>query len=53
MEWSGASGSRGGLGTPREAMRLVGNPLRPEPGVDQERQDHTFALEVMTYQTPG
>lgn len=37
-----------GLGTPREAMRLVGNPLRPSLVSIKSGQDHTLALEVMT-----
>ena len=33
--------SRLGLGTPREAMRLVGNPLQPRLVSIKSGQDHT------------
>ncbi len=37
-----------GLGTPREAMRLVGNPQQPRLVAIRSGQDHTRALESMT-----
>lgn len=37
-----------GLGTPREAMRLVGDPHRPRLVTVDNRIDHTRALETMT-----
>jgi uncharacterized protein YbgA (DUF1722 family)/uncharacterized protein YbbK (DUF523 family) len=37
-----------GLGTPREAMRLVGNPQSPRLVTIERRIDHTRALETMT-----
>ncbi|MBS0170603.1 MAG: DUF523 and DUF1722 domain-containing protein [Nitrospira sp.] len=37
-----------GLGTPREAMRLVGNPQQPRLVGIQSGQDHTGALGAMT-----
>jgi len=36
-----------GLGTPREAMRLVGNPQQPRLVTLKSGQDHTHALEAM------
>lgn len=36
-----------GLGTPREAMRLVGNPHRPRLMTIGSKHDHTEALETM------
>ena len=36
-----------GLGTPREAMRLVGNPHRPKLMTIKTKVDHTQALESM------
>ena len=36
-----------GLGTPREAMRLVGNPQRPRLMTITSKHDHTEALEAM------
>lgn len=36
-----------GLGTPREAMRLVGNPHRPRLMTITSKHDHTEALETM------
>ena len=36
-----------GLGTPREAMRLVGNPDRPKLMTIKTKVDHTQALEAM------
>jgi uncharacterized protein YbgA (DUF1722 family)/uncharacterized protein YbbK (DUF523 family) len=36
-----------GLGTPREAMRLVGNPEHPRLVTIKSGQDHTSALEMM------
>ena len=36
-----------GLGTPREAMRLVGNPHHPRLMTITTKQDHTQALEAM------
>ena len=37
-----------GLGTPREAMRLVGDPQKPRLVTIKSRIDHTRALETMT-----
>lgn len=37
-----------GLGTPREAMRLVGDPRHPRLITIKSGRDHTEALEVMT-----
>lgn len=37
-----------GLGTPREAMRLVGDPQRPRLVTIKSGKDHTEALEAMT-----
>ncbi len=37
-----------GLGTPREAMRLVGDPQHPRLLTIQSGKDHTRALEAMT-----
>jgi len=37
-----------GLGTPREAMRLVGNPQNPRLVTIKSGTDHTRALETMT-----
>jgi uncharacterized protein YbgA (DUF1722 family)/uncharacterized protein YbbK (DUF523 family) len=37
-----------GLGTPREAMRLVGDPQNPRLVTIESRIDHTRALETMT-----
>src|SRR4051794_22487566 len=37
-----------GLGIPREAMRLVGDPRRPRLATIESRIDHTHALETMT-----
>jgi uncharacterized protein YbgA (DUF1722 family)/uncharacterized protein YbbK (DUF523 family) len=37
-----------GLGTPREAMRLVGNPQDPRLVTIKSGKDHTRALETMT-----
>jgi uncharacterized protein YbgA (DUF1722 family)/uncharacterized protein YbbK (DUF523 family) len=37
-----------GLGTPREAMRLVGNPQQPRLVTIKSGTDHTRALETMT-----
>ena len=37
-----------GLGTPREAMRLVGDPQQPRLVSIRSGQDHTRALEMMT-----
>jgi uncharacterized protein YbgA (DUF1722 family)/uncharacterized protein YbbK (DUF523 family) len=37
-----------GLGTPREAMRLVGNPQNPRLVTIESRIDYTRALETMT-----
>ena len=37
-----------GLGTPREAMRLVGNPQYPRLVTIKSGKDHTRALETMT-----
>lgn len=37
-----------GLGTPREAMRLVGDPAHPRLLTIKSGQDHTRALETMT-----
>ena len=37
-----------GLGTPREAMRLVGDPSHPRLLTIKSGQDHTRALETMT-----
>ena len=37
-----------GLGTPREAMRLVGNPQNPRLVTIESRTDYTRALETMT-----
>ncbi|HXV67964.1 MAG TPA: DUF523 and DUF1722 domain-containing protein [Nitrospira sp.] len=36
-----------GLGTPREAMRLVGNPHRPRLMTITSKHDHTQAMEAM------
>jgi uncharacterized protein YbgA (DUF1722 family)/uncharacterized protein YbbK (DUF523 family) len=36
-----------GLGTPREAMRLVGNPHRPRLMTITSKHDHTDAMETM------
>ena len=36
-----------GLGTPREAMRLVGNPHRPRLMTITSKHDHTKAMETM------
>lgn len=36
-----------GLGTPREAMRLVGNPHRPRLMTITNKHDHTQAMETM------
>lgn len=36
-----------GLGTPREAMRLVGNPHRPRLMTITSKHDHTEAMEAM------
>lgn len=36
-----------GLGTPREAMRLVGNPRRPRLMTITSKHDHTDAMETM------
>ncbi len=36
-----------GLGTPREAMRLVGNPHRPRLMTITSKHDHTQAMETM------
>jgi uncharacterized protein YbgA (DUF1722 family)/uncharacterized protein YbbK (DUF523 family) len=36
-----------GLGTPREAMRLVGNPDRPRLMTIKSKHDHTQAMEAM------
>ncbi len=36
-----------GLGTPREAMRLVGNPQNPRLETIESRIDHSHALETM------
>jgi uncharacterized protein YbgA (DUF1722 family)/uncharacterized protein YbbK (DUF523 family) len=36
-----------GLGTPREAMRLVGNPRRPRLMTITSKQDHTDAMATM------
>ncbi len=36
-----------GLGTPREAMRLVGNPHRPQLMTITSKHDHTKAMEAM------
>ncbi|MDQ6735872.1 MAG: DUF523 and DUF1722 domain-containing protein [Nitrospirota bacterium] len=37
-----------GLGTPREAMRLIGDPQRPRLVTIKSGKDHTEALEMMT-----
>ena len=37
-----------GLGTPREAMRLVGDPLDPRLVTIKSGTDHTHALETLT-----
>jgi len=37
-----------GLGTPREAMRLIGDPQRPRLVTIKRRTDHTRAVEKMT-----
>jgi uncharacterized protein YbgA (DUF1722 family)/uncharacterized protein YbbK (DUF523 family) len=37
-----------GLGTPREAMRLVGDPKHPRLVTIKSKNDHTEALETMT-----
>jgi uncharacterized protein YbgA (DUF1722 family)/uncharacterized protein YbbK (DUF523 family) len=37
-----------GLGTPREAMRLVGDPHHPRLVTIKSKTDHTHALETMT-----
>jgi uncharacterized protein YbgA (DUF1722 family)/uncharacterized protein YbbK (DUF523 family) len=37
-----------GLGTPREPMRLVGNPQNPRLVTIESRIDHTYALQTMT-----
>ena len=37
-----------GLGTPREAMRLVGDPQRPRLLTIKDATDHTKALVAMT-----
>ena len=37
-----------GLGTPREAMRLVGDPAQPRLMTIKSRRDHTQALEMMS-----
>ena len=36
-----------GLGTPREAMRLIGNPQQPRLVAIKSGRDHTLALETM------
>ena len=36
-----------GLGIPREAMRLVGNPRRPRLMTITSKDDHTSAMEAM------
>ena len=36
-----------GLGTPREAMRLIGNPEQPRLVAIKSGRDHTLALETM------
>jgi uncharacterized protein YbgA (DUF1722 family)/uncharacterized protein YbbK (DUF523 family) len=38
-----------GLGTPREAMRLVGDPEHPQLLTIKSHTDHTHALEKMTF----